>query len=81
MNKRQLIVILSVLLGSGIGLLFLSRSHRTSAAEQAPTQGAESDNGKPVAQVEIVPIERKSISEKLTAYGSVVAQPGIHKSK
>jgi membrane fusion protein (multidrug efflux system) len=76
MNTRRLLVILLALLGSGAGLFFLNRSHRTSAAEQGQTQGAESDDGKPVAQVEIVPIERKSISEKLTAYGSVVAQPG-----
>jgi membrane fusion protein (multidrug efflux system) len=76
MNKRRLLVILLVLLGSGVGLFFLIRSHRISAAEQAPTQGSESEDGKPVAQVETVPIERKSISEKLTAYGSVVAQSG-----
>src|ERR1700730_8866698 len=75
-NKRRLLAILLFLLGSGVGLFFFNRSHRTSAAEQGPTQGAESDDGKPVAQVEIVPIERKSISEKLTAYGSVVSQPG-----
>ena len=63
-------------MGSGIGLFLLLRSHRTIAAEQAPTQSAEGDETKPVAQVEVVPIQRKSISEKLTAYGSVVAQPG-----
>jgi RND family efflux transporter MFP subunit len=63
-------------LGSCVGLFFLLRSHRTSAAEQEATQGAERDDGKPVAQVQTVPIERKSISEKLAAYGSVVAQPG-----
>jgi membrane fusion protein, multidrug efflux system len=74
MNMRRLSVILLILLGSGVGLFFLLRSHRTSAAEA--TQGAESDDRKAVAQVEIVPIERKSISENLTAYGSVVAQPG-----
>src|SRR4029077_10534240 len=51
MNKRRLLGILLVLLGSGVGLFFLIRSHRISAAEQAPTQGAESDDGKPVAQV------------------------------
>jgi membrane fusion protein, multidrug efflux system len=76
MNKRRLLVIVLVLLGSGVGLLFFSRSHRTSAAEQTPNQSAEGDETKPVAQVQLVPIERKSISEKLTAYGSVVAQPG-----
>ena len=76
MKKRRLLFILLVLLGAGIWVFFLARSHRTFAAEQAPTQGAESDEGKPVAQVQTVPIERRSISEKLTAYGSVVAQPG-----
>src|SRR5260370_9414258 len=76
MKKRRLLFILLVLLGAGIGVFFLTRSHGTVAAEQKPNQGAESDEGKSVAQVETVPIERKSISEKLTAYGSVVAQPG-----
>jgi membrane fusion protein (multidrug efflux system) len=76
MKKRRLIVILLVLLGAGIGVFFLARSHGTVAAEQKPNPGAESDEGKPVAQVQTVPIERKSISEKLTAYGSVVAQSG-----
>ena len=76
MKKTRLLVILLVLLGSGIGLFLLLRSHRTIAAEHAPVQSAEGDEPKPVAQVEVVPIQRKSISEKLTAYGSVVAQPG-----
>jgi membrane fusion protein (multidrug efflux system) len=74
--KKPLLIILSVLLGCGTGLFLLLRSHRIFAPEQAPTQSAEGGETKPVAQVEIVPIERKSISEKLTAYGSVVAQPG-----
>lgn len=30
----------------------------------------------PVGEVQVAPIQRKSISQKLTAYGSVVAQPG-----
>ena len=76
MNMRRLSVILLVLLGSGIGLFMSFRSHRTVAAEQEATQGAETEDAKPVAQVQTVPIERKSISEKLTTYGSVVAQPG-----
>jgi membrane fusion protein (multidrug efflux system) len=76
LKKTRLLVILLVLLGSGTGIFFLLRSHRIFVPEQAATQSAEGDETKPVAQVEIVPIERKSISEKLTAYGSVVAQPG-----
>ena len=47
------------------------------ATERSPTtEGAESEETIPIAQVQTVPLERKSISEKLTAYGSVVAQPG-----
>ena len=76
LKKIRLLVILLVLLGTGVGMFFLIRSHRTFTTEQAPTQGADSDDTKPVAQVQTVSIERKSISEKLTAYGSVVAQPG-----
>lgn len=30
----------------------------------------------PTAQVQVAPLQRKSISQKLTAYGSVIAQPG-----
>jgi membrane fusion protein (multidrug efflux system) len=71
-----LLIVLLVLLCSGIGLFLLLRSHRTIAPEQAPPRSTEGDETKPVAQVEVVPIQRKSISEKLTAYGSVVAQPG-----
>jgi len=76
LKKTRLLVILLVLLGGGTGIFFLLRSHRIFISEQAPTQSAEGEETKPVAQVEIVPIARKSISEKLTAYGSVVAQPG-----
>ncbi|HEY2123611.1 MAG TPA: efflux RND transporter periplasmic adaptor subunit [Chthoniobacterales bacterium] len=72
----RLPIILLVLLCSGIGLFLFLRSHQTFAPEQAPAQSAEGDEAKPVAQVRIVPVQRKSISEKLTAYGSVVAQPG-----
>jgi membrane fusion protein, multidrug efflux system len=72
----RLLVLLSVLVGSGTGVCFLLRSHRIFVPQQASSQSAASDETKPVAQVKIVPIERKSISERLTAYGSVVAQPG-----
>jgi RND family efflux transporter MFP subunit len=73
---KRLPVILFVLLGSGVGLFLFLRSHQTLDPEQAPAQSAEGDQAKPVAQVQIVPVQRKSISEKLTAYGSVIAQPG-----
>jgi membrane fusion protein (multidrug efflux system) len=38
--------------------------------------GQEEKKVGPVAQVEVAKVERKSISEKVIAYGSVVAQPG-----
>jgi multidrug efflux pump subunit AcrA (membrane-fusion protein) len=76
LKRKRLFIVLLVLLASGTCMFFLLRSHRTTAPEQAPPQSTEGDETKPVAQVEVVPIQRKSISEKLTAYGSVVAQPG-----
>jgi membrane fusion protein (multidrug efflux system) len=76
LKKTRQLVILLVLLGGGVGLFLFLRSHRSSVAEQSPSLSVEGDEAKPVVQVEIVPIERKSISEKVTAYGSVAAQPG-----
>jgi membrane fusion protein (multidrug efflux system) len=38
--------------------------------------GKEEKAARPVAQVQIAKVERKTITEKLIAYGSVVAQPG-----
>jgi len=38
--------------------------------------GKEEKVARPVAQVQIAKVERKTITEKLIAYGSVVAQPG-----
>ena len=76
MKKGRVLLILFLLLAVSIGVFFLTWSRRTMAARQGSAQGAENDEPKPVAQVQTVPIERKSISEKLTTYGSVVAQPG-----
>ena len=38
--------------------------------------GKEEKAARPVAQVQIAKVERKAITEKLIAYGSVIAQPG-----
>ncbi|MGI8437447.1 MAG: hypothetical protein ACR2NX_11175, partial [Chthoniobacterales bacterium] len=38
--------------------------------------GGQTQKQEPTAQVQVAPLQRKSISQKLTAYGSVVAQPG-----
>jgi hypothetical protein len=76
MKKARPFLVLLVLLGTGVCLFFFIRSHRTFTAEQATTQGAEAEDSKPVAQIQTASVERRSLSEKLTAYGSVVAQPG-----
>jgi len=75
-KKIRFLAILFVLLGTGASIVFYARGHKTTTGNQAPTQGLQKEADTPVAQVQAVPIERKSISEKLTAYGSVVAQPG-----
>jgi membrane fusion protein, multidrug efflux system len=76
MKYRRLLVIVLVLLVVSIGVLFFTRIKQTMATEKGSVQGAEGEAAKPIAEVEIVPVKRKPISEKLTAYGSVVAQPG-----
>jgi membrane fusion protein, multidrug efflux system len=38
--------------------------------------GKEKKEGGPIAQVRVAKIERKTITEKITVYGSVIAQPG-----
>ena len=73
---RVLLVILLLLLPASIGVFFLFGNHRAIAVAEGSAKDAEDVAPTPVAQVQTVPIERKSISEKLTTYGSVVAQPG-----
>ena len=46
--------------------------HHTSGGSEAASGGS----AEPVAQVMLAPIERKSIAETVTAYGSVITQPG-----
>jgi membrane fusion protein, multidrug efflux system len=76
MTRRIVLLVFLILPAVSVGLVFLVRSHFATAGEKGPDTDAESGASNPVAQVQIVPIERKSISEKLTSYGSVVAQPG-----
>jgi multidrug efflux pump subunit AcrA (membrane-fusion protein) len=38
--------------------------------------GKESKESGAIAQVQVAKVERKSITEKITVYGSVIAQPG-----
>jgi membrane fusion protein, multidrug efflux system len=76
MKIRRILLVLLVVAAAGIGVFLLAGSHQPIPVAQGPSEGAEGDDPKPVAQVQTVPIERKTISEKLTTYGSVVAQPG-----
>jgi RND family efflux transporter MFP subunit len=68
---RLSFLILGMLVIVAGGIWFFTRS-RLSAANDA----ASSEEATPVAQVETAQIERKAISETITAYGTVVAQPG-----
>lgn len=62
---RLLILLVAIALGYWLG-------HRSSG----PTDENSGDQKKPVAQVELARIEKKEIAEDVTAYGSVIAQPG-----
>ncbi|MFN2623373.1 MAG: efflux RND transporter periplasmic adaptor subunit [Chthoniobacterales bacterium] len=62
-----------ILIGAGLLLVlfFLGR-----CAWEHFGGGEAEKKPEPIVRVEVRPVERKTISEKITAYGSVVAQPG-----
>jgi len=64
--KRRIIVTAIVIL-IVVGLAYFVQRFRT---------GGEEKTSRPVAQVQVARVERKTITEKVTSYGSVVAQPG-----
>lgn len=68
MKKFLRIIVVAVLL---LVLLLIGRCtwRHFSGANEEKKEG-------PTALVEVAPISRKTIAEKLTAYGSVIAQPG-----
>jgi membrane fusion protein, multidrug efflux system len=55
---------------AAVAAWLLSREH------QAPAEGRSEAEKSSVVAIETVPIKRKTISEKVIAYGSVIAQPG-----
>jgi multidrug efflux pump subunit AcrA (membrane-fusion protein) len=55
---------------AAVAAWLLSREHQAPAEERSEAEKSS------VVAIETVPIERKTISEKVIAYGSVIAQPG-----
>lgn len=76
MTRRILLLGFLVVPVACASLFFLLRTRLAMGRESGSDTDTEPGASNPVAQVQIVRIERKSISEKLTTYGSVVAQPG-----
>src|SRR6266571_3481892 len=65
MKKRIFITAIVILIVAG--LAYLVQRFRT---------GGEEKTSGPVAQVQVAKVERKTITDKVVVYGSVVAQPG-----
>lgn len=65
--KKILIVVIPLTALGCLGYWLTHRSNEAAAPDEAP---------KGTAQVETVDLVRKDLSEKITAYGSIVAQPG-----
>jgi len=65
MKKRTIITAIVILIVAG--LAYLVQRFRT---------GGEEKTSGPIAQVQVAKVERKTISEKVIVYGSVIAQPG-----
>src|SRR5947207_4417432 len=68
MKRRSRIIVIGVL-ALLLGLIARCTWRHFSGAESEKKEG-------PTARVEVAAIVRKTIAEKLTAYGSVIAQPG-----
>src|ERR1700736_3637657 len=66
MNKKRIIIV-------AVGLVLIAAliwvAQRFGVGKEGKAAG-------PVAQVQVVKLERKTITEKVIAYGSVIAQPG-----
>jgi membrane fusion protein (multidrug efflux system) len=69
-NRRRNALILCFVAAAALAAWLLTREHH------APSEQSSEAEISPVASVETAPIERKTISEKVIAYGSVIAQPG-----
>ncbi len=68
--KRAIPWVVVALAGLGIGYWWGHHSSDSSSAESG------GDSPGPVAHVTLAPLARKTISSKVTAYGSVITQPG-----
>jgi membrane fusion protein, multidrug efflux system len=76
MSKKLLAIVVLILLIAGILGFGLYRNAGTNETKSGESQIGSSEESKPVAQVQTAAVEHKSISETLTAYGSVIAAPG-----
>jgi len=70
-TRRRKVVILCFVATAAVVTAWLLTRERQAPSEETP----ETEEG-PVASVETAPVERKAVSEKVIAYGSVIAQPG-----
>jgi membrane fusion protein, multidrug efflux system len=70
-TRRRNVVILCFVATAAVVTAWLLTRERQAPSEETP----ETEEG-PVASVETAPVERKAVSEKVIAYGSVIAQPG-----
>jgi membrane fusion protein, multidrug efflux system len=69
-NRRRNALVLCFVAAVALAAWLLTREHH------APSEQSAEAEISPVASVDTAPIERKAISQKVIAYGSVIAQPG-----
>lgn len=75
MNARRILTILTIIVVAALAVAFwLTHAGPEPASKPASKEKSASDTT--TAFVETTKIVRKDIAEKITAYGSVVAQPG-----
>jgi RND family efflux transporter MFP subunit len=71
-----LIALLIVAAVAAFGGFWFGHNHESAHEEEAGAATTEEAEPKPIARVVVAPLKRGSITSLITAYGSIVAQPG-----
>jgi RND family efflux transporter MFP subunit len=76
MKMIRLMIVIGVIVAAAAGAGFWLGQRHGAGEHEAEATTQPSEDVKPVAEVEVAPLKQATISETITAYGSVVAQPG-----
>ncbi|MEA2709602.1 MAG: rane fusion protein multidrug efflux system [Phycisphaerales bacterium] len=74
-TSAWIILLIVVAVAAGFGGFYFGRGHEA-GHEEEPAATTEPSEPEPVASVVVAPLKRATITQTITAYGTVIAQPG-----